>query len=107
MRNRPARGATENAVSARFALPVRDADGDWLDWRETVDGAAPVLRTTVTIEQPRTIIARNSSPDMPFDRSINPYRGCDQRRNGCVAANLLKFPVTRVCRAELVLSLEP
>lgn len=81
MRNRPARGATENAVSARFALPVRDADGDWLDWRETVDGAAPVLRTTVMIEQPRTIIARNSSPDMPFDRSINPYRGCE---HGCI-----------------------
>lgn len=81
MRNRPARGATENAVSGRFALPVRDADGDWLDGRETVDGAAPVLRTTVTIEQPRTIIARNSSPDMPFDRSINPYRGCE---HGCI-----------------------
>lgn len=81
MRNRPARGATENAVSARFTLPVRDADGDWLDWRETVDGAEPVLRTSVTIEQPRTIIARNSSPDMPFDRSINPYRGCE---HGCI-----------------------
>ncbi|MEN2746690.1 PA0069 family radical SAM protein [Sphingomonas sp. T9W2] len=81
MRNRPARGATENAVSGRFALPMRDADGDWLDWRETVDGAEPVLRTTVTIEQPRTIIARNSSPDMPFDRSINPYRGCE---HGCI-----------------------
>ncbi len=81
MRNRPARGATENAVSNRFALPSRDADGDWLDWRETVDGAEPVLRTTVTIEQPRTIIARNSSPDMPFDRSINPYRGCE---HGCI-----------------------
>lgn len=77
MRNRPARGATENAVSGRFALPVRDTDGDWLDWRETVDGAEPVLRTSVTIEQPRTIIARNASPDMPFDRSINPYRGCE------------------------------
>lgn len=81
MRNRPARGATKNAVSGRFALPVPDADGDWLDWRETVDGAEPVLRTTVTIEQPRTIIARNSSPDMPFDRSINPYRGCE---HGCI-----------------------
>lgn len=81
MRNRPARGATENAVSSRFALPSRDADGDWLDWRETVDGAEPVLRTTVSVEQPRTIIARNNSPDMPFDRSINAYRGCE---HGCI-----------------------
>ncbi|KQM41488.1 PA0069 family radical SAM protein [Sphingomonas sp. Leaf10] len=81
MRNRPARGATDNAVSNRFAAPVRDANGDWLDWRETVDGAEPVLRTTVTIEQPRTIIARNTSPDMPFDRSINAYRGCE---HGCI-----------------------
>jgi len=81
MRNRPARGATKNAASNRFALPIRDADGDWLDWRETVDGAEPVLRTTVTIEQSRTIIARNTSPDMPFDRSINPYRGCE---HGCI-----------------------
>ena len=81
MRNRPARGATKNAASNRFALSLRDADGDWLDWRETVDGAEPVLRTTVTIEQSRTIIARNTSPDMPFDRSINPYRGCE---HGCI-----------------------
>lgn len=81
MRNRPARGATENAASTRFALPVRDADGDWLDWRATVDGAEPLLRTTVSVEQPRTIITRNTSPDMPFDRSINAYRGCE---HGCI-----------------------
>ncbi len=83
MRNRPARGATNNAASTRFALPAQEADGDWLDWRETVDGVAPVLRTSVAIERPRTILARNSSPDIPFDRSINPCRGCDQHRNGC------------------------
>jgi len=77
------RGATVNAASSRFALPEREADGDWLDWRETVDGALPVPRTTVTVERPRTIIARNASPDIPFDRSINPYRGCEQPRNGC------------------------
>ncbi|PXA94672.1 radical SAM protein [Nostoc sp. 3335mG] len=81
MRNRPARGATENATSARFALPTRDADGDWLDWRETVDGAEPVLRTTTTIEHPHTIITQNTSPDLSFDRSINPYRGCE---HGCI-----------------------
>lgn len=78
---RPARGATHNEVSQRFNLPQSAADGDWLDAREAIDGAPPKLRTTVTVEVPRTIISRNSSPDIPFDRSINPYRGCE---HGCI-----------------------
>ncbi|GAA4775783.1 PA0069 family radical SAM protein [Stakelama sediminis] len=78
---RPHRGATLNRESTRFNLPERMADGDWLDWREAVDGAAPKLRTTVTVEKPKTIITRNSSPDIGFDRSINPYRGCE---HGCI-----------------------
>lgn len=76
-KTRPQRGATMNAASTRFNLPGHEADGDWLDAREAIDGEAPRLRTTVTVERPRTIIARNTSPDVPFDRSINPYRGCD------------------------------
>jgi DNA repair photolyase len=79
--SRPRRGATLNRASARFNLPEREADGDWLDAREAIDGAAPKLRTTVTVETPRTIISRNVSPDVPFDRSINPYRGCE---HGCI-----------------------
>ncbi|NRP11801.1 hypothetical protein XMM379_002809 [Aliiroseovarius sp. xm-m-379] len=39
------------------------------------------LRTEVHIESPRQIITRNTSPDLPFDRSINPYRGCE---HGCI-----------------------
>ena len=39
------------------------------------------LHTTVTTETARTIIARNTSPDVPFDRSLNAYRGCE---HGCV-----------------------
>ncbi|HEU0044659.1 PA0069 family radical SAM protein [Sphingomonas sp.] len=78
---RPVRGATLNAESRRFNLPSTEADGDWLDARGDVDGAPPPLRTTVTVEQPRTIINRVTSPDIPFDRSINPYRGCE---HGCV-----------------------
>lgn len=74
---RPARGATLNAESTRFNLPQTEADGDWLDAREGIDGEPPPLRTTVTVEHPRTVISRNASPDMPFDRSINPYRGCE------------------------------
>jgi DNA repair photolyase len=78
---RPARGATLNRESARFNLPERVADGDWLDERELVDDAPPPLRTTVTVEHPKTIITRNDSPDVPFDRSINAYRGCE---HGCI-----------------------
>ena len=80
-RPRPVRGATLNATSTRFALPERAADGDWLDEREGLDGAPPPLRTSVTVERPRTIITRNRSPDIPFDRSINAYRGCE---HGCI-----------------------
>ena len=78
---RAVRGATLNRESARFNLPQTEADGDWLDARADIDGDAPPLRTTVTVERPRTIIARNQSPDVPFDRSINPYRGCE---HGCI-----------------------
>ncbi len=77
----PVRGATLNRESTRFNLPERESDGDWLDDRETVDGAPPPLRTTVTIEKPKTIITRNQSPDIVFDQSINPYRGCE---HGCI-----------------------
>jgi DNA repair photolyase len=77
----PGRGAPENRTPSRFNLPVREADGDWLDAREEQDGGPPPLRTTVTVEHPKTIIAYNRSPDIGFDRSINPYRGCE---HGCI-----------------------
>jgi DNA repair photolyase len=80
-KSRSGRGATLNHESTRFQPQQREADGDWLDAREQLDGAPPKLRTTVTVEHPRTIIARNTSPDVPFDRSINPYRGCE---HGCI-----------------------
>ena len=78
---RPGRGAPENRTPDRFNLPVREADGDWLDARDEVDGSPAPLRTTVTVEHPRTIITRNRSPDVGFDRSINAYRGCE---HGCI-----------------------
>ena len=71
------RGAAMNAVPTRFGLAAREADGDWLDSAALVDDAQPPLRTTVTVERPRTIITKNQSPDVPFDRSINAYRGCE------------------------------
>ena len=74
------RGATRNATPARFNLKQRAAEGDWLDQVEALDGV-PKRRTTVTIEHPRSILTRNSSPDIGFDRSINAYRGCE---HGCI-----------------------
>ncbi len=75
------RGATGNASSTRFNLPERACDGDWLDARSSIDGEAPRLRTSVTVETPRTILTRNDSPDIGFGQSVNPYRGCE---HGCI-----------------------
>lgn len=78
---RTARGATINSTSTRFNLPEREADGDWLDVREAIDGAPPPVRTSVGLLTPRTIISYNRSPDIGFDRSVNPYNGCE---HGCI-----------------------
>ncbi|QIG52818.1 PA0069 family radical SAM protein [Altererythrobacter sp. BO-6] len=75
------RGAQSAQVSTRFGLAEREADGDWRDWVGRLDGEPPKLRTHVTEEHPKTILSFNSSPDIPFDRSINAYRGCE---HGCV-----------------------
>ncbi len=72
---RRGRGAPSNA-SGRFEPIAReDFDDGWsADERSA-------LKTEVTMERPRAIITRNDSPDISFDRSINPYRGCE---HGCV-----------------------
>jgi DNA repair photolyase len=71
------RGALSNP-QGRFDTAAReDFDDGWC--RE--DGDAPPLRATVQPDTARTVIARNDSPDIPFDRSLNPYRGCE---HGCV-----------------------
>ena len=75
------RGAQSGAVPTRFGLAVREADGDWLDAAGNIDGPGPKLRTTVTEERAKTIVTFNQSPDIPFDRSINAYRGCE---HGCI-----------------------
>jgi DNA repair photolyase len=75
------RGATLNDDSRRFNLPQREADGDWLDAVEMLDGPLPRRRTQVTVEHPRTILTRNASPDIGFNQSINAYRGCE---HGCI-----------------------
>ena len=68
-------------MPTRFGLATREVDGDWRDHVEQLDGPPVKLRTTVTEEQPKTILTFNTSPDVPFDRSVNAYRGCE---HGCV-----------------------
>ncbi|MEE4200444.1 PA0069 family radical SAM protein [Erythrobacter sp.] len=75
------RGAASGHVSTRFGLATRETDGDWRDHVEALDGPPVKLRTTVTEERPKTILSFNQSPDIAFDRSINPYRGCE---HGCI-----------------------
>ena len=70
------RGALSNA-SSRYDDEKRIRTNDGWD----IEDELPPLRTTLTKDATRTIIARNSSPDVPFDRSINPYRGCE---HGCI-----------------------
>lgn len=71
------RGATANTPS-RFARRSNEVVHD--GWAEELE-ALPTLATTVRAESARSIISRNRSLDVPFDQSINPYRGCE---HGCV-----------------------
>lgn len=71
------RGATLNP-SGRFEIESKVEEAD--DWGLAEEDKLP-LRTSVTMEVAKTIITRNKSPDLPFDRSINPYRGCE---HGCI-----------------------
>jgi DNA repair photolyase len=73
---RRGRGALTNA-SGRYEPLAKIAFDD--GWRTLED--LPPFKTTVTEERARKIITRNDSPDISFDRSINPYRGCE---HGCV-----------------------
>jgi DNA repair photolyase len=73
---RRGRGAGVNP-SGRYEPTSRHVfDDGW----ESIEELPP-FKTEVQVEKPRTIITRNESPDISFDRSINPYRGCE---HGCV-----------------------
>lgn len=80
-RPRKGRGAVSN-LAHRFESVERERDGDALDHALREDGEElPPLATTVTHERVKSLLAYNDSPDIPFDRSINPYRGCE---HGCI-----------------------
>ena len=73
---RRGRGAGANPANRYDKLHAQAADDGW-DIAEDL----PPIRTEITVDASRSIIARNSSPDIPFDRSVNPYRGCE---HGCI-----------------------
>ena len=73
------RGAVSNP-QGRFERVIRLAVDD--GWARPDDGTDAVSPATVVVpDEARSIIARNESPDIPFDASINPYRGCE---HGCI-----------------------
>jgi DNA repair photolyase len=73
---RRGRGTVSNATGRYEALARVAFDDGWQGLEEL-----PPFKTTVTADSTRKIITRNDSPDISFDRSINPYRGCE---HGCV-----------------------
>src|SRR5215470_12171499 len=73
---RRGRGAQSNATGRYEPLARVAFDDGWQSFEEL-----PPFKTTVTIDSTRKIITRNDSPDISFDRSINPYRGCE---HGCI-----------------------
>jgi DNA repair photolyase len=71
------RGAVSNRAGRFEALAVERVDDGW----GILDEPLPPLETRVLPEPAQSVITRNDSPDIPFDQSINPYRGCE---HGCV-----------------------
>jgi DNA repair photolyase len=81
---RKGRGAVFN-VAHRFMSTEREVDGDALDVGVYDDDPLLPLKTSVALETARSLITYNDSPDIPFDRSINPYRGCEHGCTYCYA----------------------
>ena len=71
------RGASENSTGRFESLERESVDDGWGSLEQEEDR----LETTLSIDRSRTVISFNKSPDLPFDRSINPYRGCE---HGCI-----------------------
>ncbi|MFT4091851.1 MAG: PA0069 family radical SAM protein [Asticcacaulis sp.] len=73
---RKGRGSVSNRLSGRFDAPDRYEIDDGWEPEER-----PKLRTTLSEDTARKIITYNNSPDVGFDRSVNPYKGCE---HGCI-----------------------
>ena len=74
---RKGRAAASNAAGRYEKLVAVPQDDGW----DVIEEETPQIRTEVREERARSMISYNRSPDLPFDRSINPYRGCE---HGCI-----------------------
>ena len=70
---------SSSSLAHRFARDVRDPFDD--GWGESIQDGLPPVATTVRFEQARSAISRNDSPDLGFEQTVNPYRGCE---HGCI-----------------------
>jgi len=84
------RGVAENPAN-RFERIAIEPDGDALDAELRELGALPSPRTVFFRDTTRHIIAYNDSPDIPFDASINPYRGCEHGCSYCYARTFHEY----------------
>lgn len=73
------RGAVSNTDGRFERLHHQAIDDGWIN--QLLDDEPARIKTTLGIDGARSVITKNQSPDVPFDRSINPYRGCE---HGCV-----------------------
>lgn len=80
-RKQKGRGAVSNADGRYERFSHHAWDDGWLNDADPDFDGAPRIRTTLSVDGARSVITKNQSPDVPFDRSINPYRGCE---HGCV-----------------------
>ena len=79
---RRGRGAVENPASRFDDLSASPFDDGWNGLLDGIDGdEPPAIATTLTRDASRSAISWNDSPDIGFDRAVNPYRGCE---HGCV-----------------------
>ena len=82
LKARKGRGAVSNLQGRHELLARAGFDDGWgVDGLEAAGEAAPAWKTQVSDEQARSILTRNASPDLPFNVSLNPYRGCE---HGCI-----------------------
>ena len=95
-----ARG-TDSRPKGRFEREERHRESDGWDMVEEPS----LTRTEITAERPRSAISWNASPDLPFDRSVNPYRGCEHGCIYCYARPLHAYlGLSPGCRASTSLS---
>jgi hypothetical protein len=95
------RGAVTN-LQGRFDINAREQiDVGWSISNETDPEAdKKLIKTQVINEIAKSILSRNSSPDIPFNVSLNPYRGCE---HGCIYCFARPLTVTSVYRRDWIL----